>query len=266
MTLRRQLLLVCLLTLVLPWAGCQFIRETESALREGQQQMLAGTAQAIADARRLGRKIGLCGQAPSDYPEFATFLVECGIDVYSYQPSMMHAKAVLVDGILSVVGSLNINQRSVSKDEETAIGILDKDKPAMFEANVLGTERVLKAALQTGVPRVVYISTVAAFGNTNGEVVDESHEHDRKYTSYYDETKHKAHKIARILIDEHGLPGIIVQPGSVYGAGDQAEPGEPGEHSELFAGAPDPERHRSGDCTTQGRVPEFSFHPGRPRA
>ncbi|MDZ7644268.1 MAG: ATP-binding protein [Woeseiaceae bacterium] len=50
MNLRRQLLLVSLLTLVLPWAGCQFIRETETALREGQQQMLAGTAQAIADS------------------------------------------------------------------------------------------------------------------------------------------------------------------------------------------------------------------------
>lgn len=50
MTLRRQLLLVSLLTLILPWAGCQFIRETESALREGQQNMLAGTAQAIADS------------------------------------------------------------------------------------------------------------------------------------------------------------------------------------------------------------------------
>jgi dedicated sortase system histidine kinase len=50
MSLRRQLLLVSLLTLVLPWAGCQFIRETESALREGQQRMLAGTAQAIADS------------------------------------------------------------------------------------------------------------------------------------------------------------------------------------------------------------------------
>ncbi len=50
MNLRRQLLLVSLLTLVLPWAGCQFIRETESALREGQQQMLAGTALAIADS------------------------------------------------------------------------------------------------------------------------------------------------------------------------------------------------------------------------
>lgn len=50
MNLRRQLLMVSLLTLVLPWAGCQFIRETESALREGQQQMLSGTAQAIANS------------------------------------------------------------------------------------------------------------------------------------------------------------------------------------------------------------------------
>ncbi len=50
MNLRKQLLLVSLLTLVLPWAGCQFIRETESALREGQQQMLAGTAKAISDS------------------------------------------------------------------------------------------------------------------------------------------------------------------------------------------------------------------------
>jgi len=42
--------LVSLLTLILPWAGCQFIRETESALRQGQQYMLGGTAQAIADS------------------------------------------------------------------------------------------------------------------------------------------------------------------------------------------------------------------------
>ncbi len=50
MNLRRQLLLVSLLTLVLPWAGYQFIRETESALREGQQQMLSSTAMAIAES------------------------------------------------------------------------------------------------------------------------------------------------------------------------------------------------------------------------
>jgi pyruvate,water dikinase len=37
-------------------------------------------------ARRRGRKIGICGQAPSDFPEFATFLVECGIDSISLIP------------------------------------------------------------------------------------------------------------------------------------------------------------------------------------
>jgi pyruvate,water dikinase len=40
----------------------------------------------ITVARRRGRKIGICGQAPSDFPEFATFLVECGIDSISLIP------------------------------------------------------------------------------------------------------------------------------------------------------------------------------------
>jgi dedicated sortase system histidine kinase len=59
MNLKRQLLLVSLLTLVLPWAGYKFIRETESALRTGQQQMLAGMARAIADS---------LGQYPEEFP------------------------------------------------------------------------------------------------------------------------------------------------------------------------------------------------------
>jgi pyruvate,water dikinase len=46
-------------------------------------------AQAIQTARRLGRKIGLCGQAPSDYPEFARFLVDCGIDSISLNPDVV---------------------------------------------------------------------------------------------------------------------------------------------------------------------------------
>ncbi|MCK5508108.1 MAG: phosphoenolpyruvate synthase, partial [Desulfobacterales bacterium] len=37
-------------------------------------------------AKRRGKKIGICGQAPSDFPEFATFLVECGIDSISLIP------------------------------------------------------------------------------------------------------------------------------------------------------------------------------------
>ena len=40
----------------------------------------------IAEANKAGAKIGLCGQGPSDHPEFAAFLVECGIDSISVTP------------------------------------------------------------------------------------------------------------------------------------------------------------------------------------
>ena len=43
-------------------------------------------ASLIDEAHRAGRKVGICGQAPSDYPEFATFLVERGIDSVSLSP------------------------------------------------------------------------------------------------------------------------------------------------------------------------------------
>jgi pyruvate,water dikinase len=41
---------------------------------------------AIKTAKANGRKIGICGQAPSDYPEFAQFLVQEGIDSISLNP------------------------------------------------------------------------------------------------------------------------------------------------------------------------------------
>jgi pyruvate,water dikinase len=40
----------------------------------------------ISAAHKAGTKIGLCGQAPSDHPEFAEFLVDCGIDSISVSP------------------------------------------------------------------------------------------------------------------------------------------------------------------------------------
>jgi pyruvate,water dikinase len=40
----------------------------------------------IDTAKANGRKIGICGQAPSDFPDFAEFLVECGIDSISLNP------------------------------------------------------------------------------------------------------------------------------------------------------------------------------------
>jgi len=103
------------------------------------------------------------------------------------------------------------------------VGIPKDEHEAMYEANVLGTERVLRAALEEKIPKVVYISTVGAFGNTRGQVVDETYQHPGEdFTSYYEETKYKAHEIARRLIEDEGLPCVIVQPGGVYGPDDHS--------------------------------------------
>jgi nucleoside-diphosphate-sugar epimerase len=104
------------------------------------------------------------------------------------------------------------------------VGIPAGQRPAMYEANVRGTERVLQAALEAKTPKVVYVSTVGAFGNTHGDVVDETYEHPGKeFTSYYEETKLEAHRIAKRMIAEQGLPCVIVQPGGVYGPGDTSQ-------------------------------------------
>jgi pyruvate, water dikinase len=42
--------------------------------------------QAIKTAKRFDRQVGICGQAPSDYPEFAKFLIDCGINSISLNP------------------------------------------------------------------------------------------------------------------------------------------------------------------------------------
>jgi dihydroflavonol-4-reductase len=105
------------------------------------------------------------------------------------------------------------------------VGIPESEHKAMYEANVVGTENVLRAALEAGTPKLVYVSTVGAFGNTRGEVVDESYQHPGTgFTSYYEQTKYEAHQVAKRLIAE-GLPCVIVQPGGVYGPEDHSEIG-----------------------------------------
>jgi nucleoside-diphosphate-sugar epimerase len=106
------------------------------------------------------------------------------------------------------------------------IGIPEAARPAMYEANVAVTERVLDAAIDLGIPRIVDISTVNTFGNTGRRVPDETFERDpsKGFLSYYDETKYLAHRAARQRIDA-GAPIVIVLPGTVYGRGDHSAAG-----------------------------------------
>jgi len=52
-------------------------------------------------------------------------LADGGVRIWAFQPSMLHAKVLTIDGIASVVGSANMNRRSMHHDEEVVLSVLD---------------------------------------------------------------------------------------------------------------------------------------------
>ena len=53
-------------------------------------------ARVITTCQEMDKKVGLCGQGPSDYPDFAEFLVKCGIDSISVTPDVAVKTRLLV--------------------------------------------------------------------------------------------------------------------------------------------------------------------------
>ena len=94
MSLRLKLLLLGLLTLVLPWAGCRYAREMESALREGEQTSLQSVAETLATS--LEGRFDLLYRAPQgSESQDAAALLKSG--PYDLKPLALSA-APLVDG------------------------------------------------------------------------------------------------------------------------------------------------------------------------
>lgn len=63
-------------------------------------------------------------------------LTDCGVRVWTFQPSMMHAKVMTVDGQAAVVGSSNFNRRSLDHDEEVVLIALDRGLAATLDAHL----------------------------------------------------------------------------------------------------------------------------------
>jgi cardiolipin synthase A/B len=63
-------------------------------------------------------------------------LLAAGVRIFEYQPAMMHAKTVVVDGSWSVVGSANLDERSMELNEENVLGIADRGFARAIEDGV----------------------------------------------------------------------------------------------------------------------------------
>ncbi|MFJ4829928.1 phosphatidylserine/phosphatidylglycerophosphate/cardiolipin synthase family protein [Streptomyces sp. NPDC088747] len=82
----------------------------------------------------------LAGQA------FYEDLLACGVRIFHYQPTMMHAKVITVDKVAALIGSTNLNRRSLDHDEEVMLAVLDEDFTATldqhYDEDLRASERI----------------------------------------------------------------------------------------------------------------------------
>ncbi len=63
-------------------------------------------------------------------------MVRAGAEVYLYQPAMIHAKLMTIDGMWSVVGSTNFDRRSFALNDEVNMAVLDRELASVLEADL----------------------------------------------------------------------------------------------------------------------------------
>jgi dihydroflavonol-4-reductase len=128
----------------------------------------------------------------------------------------------LVYGDITDRPSLQAALQGVDRVFHTAayveLGIVDA--PRMERINVEGTRNVLETAQAAGVQKMVYCSTIGVYGDTQGQVIDETFKRQQKgFSSAYDSTKYEAQQ----LVDQFaatGFPVVSVMPSGIFGADD----------------------------------------------
>jgi nucleoside-diphosphate-sugar epimerase len=98
------------------------------------------------------------------------------------------------------------------------LGLVDAAK--MERVNVAGTRAVMEVAQAAAVSKVVYCSTIGVFGDTQGQVVDETFQRTQTdFSSAYDRTKYEAQQIVDRFAAQ-GLPVVSILPSGIFGADD----------------------------------------------
>ncbi|HEX5951357.1 MAG TPA: NAD-dependent epimerase/dehydratase family protein, partial [Actinomycetota bacterium] len=94
-----------------------------------------------------------------------------------------------------------------------------RDPHPMYRANVEGSGNVVRAAVATGVRRMVYTSSASAIGEVRGTIGREDSPHRGSYLSHYERSKHLAERRVTNWARELGLDVVCVNPSSVQGPG-----------------------------------------------
>ena len=106
----------------------------------------------LTEAARRGVDVRILTTGPETDTKFTLYasharyeeLLEGGVRIFEYQPTMMHAKALVADGIWSVVGTMNIDNRSFALNDESMVLVHDRGVAASLESLFLDDLRYSK--------------------------------------------------------------------------------------------------------------------------
>ena len=98
-------------------------------------------------------------------------------------------------------------------------GISQPAQGRMREINVVGTKNTLGLAVELGISKIIYVSSILVFGDTGEEIADETFRRVVPYKSCYEQTKTEAHEHA-LQLQQGGAPIVIACPAGVIGPGD----------------------------------------------
>lgn len=139
---------------------------------------------------------------------------------------LAHPNIRLIEGDLTDENTLREGLRGCSGVFHLAAyaSVWHPDPAHFHRVNVLGTDRVLQAALAEGVNRVVLTSTAGVMGPSpgRGQEVDEYTNPDPPLDTQYERTKWEAERRALLWINK-GLEVVIVNPSRIYGPGQLSE-------------------------------------------
>ena len=99
------------------------------------REALISAAQRGVDVKVMvpGRHIDLPPVRQASRFHYGT-LLKGGVKIFEYQPTMIHSKTLVVDGIFSTIGSINLDTRSMSKNAEVSLSFYDRSFSDAIEA------------------------------------------------------------------------------------------------------------------------------------
>ncbi len=175
-------------------------------------------------------KIFMTGASGFIGQQVANILLEKGHDLVclTHQKSIDNARIKTVQGNILDKNSLIAMKGCDAVIAAAAVYVIGPTKPVrrtMHDINVTGAKNTLDLAVELGIPKIVYVSSIVVFNDTTPFGVASEKDlgnYAKPCWTLYGQTKRDAHIYAQKLIDEKHAPIVIAMPSMVFGEDDHS--------------------------------------------